>query len=305
MSFRLFVYYCALGGGGGALGGWALGRLLHGATPLLDAGLKAMLVGMPVALALSLLDALWNLSLRQVALLVQRVVAAVLVGGFGGFFGGLLGHSLAGLPAPVGAGLGWALGGLMIGAAPGTFDVMVSLSGGQSVRGPARKVLNGVLGGAAGGFLGGVLLAGLSNLWGGVFESREADRLWSPGATGLAALGASVGLLAGLAQVFLRDAWLRIEKGPRAGRELILTKPVVTVGRSQGCDVGLVGDGNVERVHARLTRQGDQYVVSDAGSASGTYVNGERVGGPRPLRGGDAITVGDCVLRFGERRGRR
>ena len=27
MSFRLFIYYCALCGGGGALAGWAIGRV--------------------------------------------------------------------------------------------------------------------------------------------------------------------------------------------------------------------------------------------------------------------------------------
>src|SRR5438128_2534292 len=114
MSFRLFVYYCALCGGGGGFAGWAMGRLLHGATPLLDAGLKALLFAMPVALALSLVDALCNLSLRQVALVIQRVTAAVLVGGVGGFFGGLIGHSLAPVAAPVGVGLGWAVAGALI-----------------------------------------------------------------------------------------------------------------------------------------------------------------------------------------------
>src|SRR5436189_598493 len=77
MSFRLFIYYCALCGGGGGFAGWVTGRWLHGQNPLLDAGLKALLVGMPVALALSAVDALGNLSLRPVPLLIQRLTAAV------------------------------------------------------------------------------------------------------------------------------------------------------------------------------------------------------------------------------------
>src|SRR5260370_5391714 len=94
MSFRLFIYYCALCGVGSDFVGWALGRALAGDNPLLAAAVKAMLLGMAVALALSLVDSLWNLSLRQVVLVFQRVTAAVLVGGVGGFFGGLLSHVL-------------------------------------------------------------------------------------------------------------------------------------------------------------------------------------------------------------------
>ena len=123
----------------------------------------------------------------------------------------------------------------------------------------------------------------------------------SPTATAMVTLGACISVMAALAQVYLKEAWLRVEAGPRAGRELILTKPVITLGHSQGCDIGLTSDNGVERVHARLTRQGDAYVLTDVGSASGTYVNGERLDGPRALRGGDAIRLGDCLLRFGER----
>src|SRR5947207_7288161 len=84
MSFRLFIYYCALGGGGGGFAGWAMVRLLQGASPLPDAGLKAtglkaMLFSMSVVLALSLVDALWNLGVRQISLLIQRVTAAVVI----------------------------------------------------------------------------------------------------------------------------------------------------------------------------------------------------------------------------------
>jgi hypothetical protein len=304
MSFRLFVYYCALCGGGGGFAGWATGRGLHGVNAPLDAGLKALLFGMPVALALSVVDALWNLSLRQITLLIQRVTAAVLVGGVGGFFGGLLGHSLANVASPAGSGLGWAVAGALIGVAPAVFDLMVAASSGLGMRGPGRKMLNGLLGGAAGGFLGGMLEGLLINVFAEAFAPKQVESLWSPTAIGFVVLGASIGVMVALAQVFLKEAWLRFEAGTRAGRELILTKPVITLGHSQGCDIGLTSDNGVERVHARLTRQGDSYVLTDVGSASGTYVNGERLQGPRALRGGDAIRVGACLLRFGQRRRR-
>jgi FHA domain len=304
MSFRLFIYYCALCGGGGGFAGWVMGHWLSGATPLLDIGLKTLVFGMSVALGLCLVDALCNLSQRQVSPVLQRGTAAVLVGGVGGFFGGLLSQVLAHVAPPLGAGLGWAVAGALIGMAPAVFDLMMAASGGQNMGGPARKLLNGLLGGAAGGFVGGMLAILLRTVWFGVFDSKPPERLWSPGAISFVVLGASIALMVALAQVFLKEAWLRVEAGPRAGREVILTKPVITLGRSQTCDIGLSSDDGVERIHARLTRQGDAYVLTDAGSASGTYVNGERVVGPRPLRTGDAIRVGDYLLRFGERRRR-
>ena len=36
-----------------------------------------------------------------------------------------------------------------------------------------------------------------------------------------------------------------------------------------------------------------------------TTVNEQRINGPTPLRSGDAIRLGKCVLRFGERAKRR
>src|SRR5262249_14691357 len=133
MSFRLFIYYCALCGGGGGFAGWVTGRWLHGQNPLLDAGLKALLVGMPVALALSAVDALGTLPLRPVPLLTQRLRAGVLVGGVGVFCGGLLSYSSRNVAPPIGFGLGWTVAGMLIGMAPAVFDLMIAASSGQGM----------------------------------------------------------------------------------------------------------------------------------------------------------------------------
>jgi pSer/pThr/pTyr-binding forkhead associated (FHA) protein len=74
------------------------------------------------------------------------------------------------------------------------------------------------------------------------------------------------------------------------------------VGRAEICDVGLFGDPGVESLHAPLLRRGDGYVIEDVGTAEGTFVNELRVTEPTPLRDGDAIRLGKCVPRFGERR---
>jgi pSer/pThr/pTyr-binding forkhead associated (FHA) protein len=78
-----------------------------------------------------------------------------------------------------------------------------------------------------------------------------------------------------------------------------LSEGRVTIGRRAGNDVALGWDAQVSRVHAELTRMGDDWVLCDEGmSHNGTFVNGERVRGRRRLHGGDAITVGDTLIAF-------
>ena len=300
MSFRLFVYWCALCGGGAAAVGWALGRMIAGGDPLGGAGIKGLCLGALVALALGVVDALWVFSLRQIARAAPRVLACVAVGGVGGLFGGVAGQLLfdwrnLGLLLI----LGWMLTGLMVGAAIGSFDFLRSWVREESLRGTRRKVLRGALGGAVGGLLGGFLYLQLRDAWGGIFPDK-AD-LWSPSATGFVALGLCIGLMIGVAQVVLKEAWLRVEAGFRAGRDVLLTRPVLTIGRAESCDLGLFGDPTIERLHARILRQGNRYLIADAGSAGGTYVNDVRIAEPTPLRSGDLIRVGNALIRFGER----
>src|SRR5436189_192258 len=132
MSFRLFIYYCALSGGGGAFLGWAIGRSLAGQGVLGD-GIKGLWLGLGVALAL-------------------------------------------------------------------------------------------------GGILGAFLYLVLQGVWLNLLSGKPRDQLWSPSSWGFVALGACIGLLIGLTQVILKEAWIKVEQGFRKGRELILAKQEVTVG---------------------------------------------------------------------------
>jgi pSer/pThr/pTyr-binding forkhead associated (FHA) protein len=77
-----------------------------------------------------------------------------------------------------------------------------------------------------------------------------------------------------------------------------LDRDRLTIGRRDGNDVPLPWDGQVSRVHAALERIGGDWIVSDASSHNGTFVNGERLRGRRRLRDGDAISVGDTLLSF-------
>lgn len=303
MSFRLFIYYCALCGGGGAFAGWAIGRRLVNDNGVLATGIKGLWLGLGVALALSLLDALWNLSLSRPLAILARVAVAVLVGGTGGLLGGILSEALYEKKSlAVFLVLGWTFMGLLIGVSVGVFDLLQAAATGQDSHGSLRKVRNGLIGGVVGGALGGICSVVLRGAWEGLFHNKVSIDLWSPSSFGFVALGVCIGLLIALAQVILKEAWIRVEAGFRPGRELILSKPEVTLGRAESCDVGLFGDPAVDRLHARIRHVNGMYVLLDNGSATGTYVNDERLHGPRRLRAGDAIRMGRCVLRFGERR---
>jgi hypothetical protein len=302
MSFRLFIYYCALCGAGGAFAGWVVQRGFVSNEGVLGQGYRGLDLGIGIALALSLVDALWNLSLARVGGILLRVLTAVLIGGLGGLFGGLVAQMLYEVrPLSLFLILGWPFTGLLIGASLGIYDLVAVLLAGQETHGATRKVLNGVIGGSLGGFLGGTLSVLLHGAAQRVLHNKPEERLWSPSAVGFTVLGACIGLLIGLAQVILKEAWLKVEAGFRRGREQILSKPEVTIGRAESCDIGLFGDPGVDRLHARIHRRGNDYVLTDAGSGGGTFVNDQPIKEPRVLRSGDLIRLGRSLLRFGER----
>jgi putative nucleotidyltransferase with HDIG domain len=70
----------------------------------------------------------------------------------------------------------------------------------------------------------------------------------------------------------------------------------VVVGRGESADVQLL-DMGLSRVHCSLAPDGDGYVIEDANSRNGTWVNGERVNKTR-LRPGDRIRIGGIEFEF-------
>jgi serine phosphatase RsbU (regulator of sigma subunit) len=74
-------------------------------------------------------------------------------------------------------------------------------------------------------------------------------------------------------------------------RSVHVDKPVFVIGRRTSADLQVVSR-DVSREHARITREADQYVISDCGSRFGTFVNGEAVVLPRVLLHGDRIRLG-------------
>ena len=89
------------------------------------------------------------------------------------------------------------------------------------------------------------------------------------------------------------DAWLVDD---RWGKAYPLTEAETTIGRGQPSAV-MIRDPAVSRLHARIRRDGVNYVLSVSG-ASGTSVNGEPVTGELTLHEGDTIEIALTALRF-------
>jgi two-component system cell cycle response regulator len=87
--------------------------------------------------------------------------------------------------------------------------------------------------------------------------------------------------------------------GIETGRVLVIPKGVeVTFGRSEGVTFRF-DDASVSGTHARLAHVANSYVLMDAGSTNGTYVNDARVSSPATLTDGDRVQLGSgTFLRF-------
>jgi diguanylate cyclase (GGDEF)-like protein len=77
-----------------------------------------------------------------------------------------------------------------------------------------------------------------------------------------------------------------------------LEAPCVIIGRDSGVDVHMTED-TVSLRHALVTHGTHGVQIEDQGSRGGTFVNGQRIAGVRPLLDGDRIRVGTSnILKF-------
>ena len=86
--------------------------------------------------------------------------------------------------------------------------------------------------------------------------------------------------------------------GPDQGAVVPLHGTTAWIGRSPELLIHL-SDEAVSKRHAQLKRRADGFTyVEDNGSRNGTYVNDERLHGPRRLADGDHLRVGNTIMRF-------
>lgn len=89
---------------------------------------------------------------------------------------------------------------------------------------------------------------------------------------------------------------LIVASGALQGDIFEITKDDVTIGRGANNDI-VISDPATSRTHCQIRREEDKYVIQDANSANGTYINDERIALPYVLRDGDEIRLGETTLR--------
>jgi DNA-binding winged helix-turn-helix (wHTH) protein len=87
-------------------------------------------------------------------------------------------------------------------------------------------------------------------------------------------------------------------RNPGAASERIQLQDITTIGRSITCAI-VVAAPTISRLHSNIELRHDRYMIFDAGSANGTFVNGEQVSSAgRRLATGDLITLGSDEVSF-------
>ncbi|MEY4612138.1 MAG: hypothetical protein RL179_111 [Planctomycetota bacterium] len=294
MSLRLFVIYCALIGGICSYLGWAVGLSIT-SEGVLRAALKGLFAGALIGTGLSQLDSIWNG--RSLFFAICHTLIAAILAGAGGFLGGIIGELLFKIHNSLII-AGWLVTGLLIGMAISAFELFMSLGNPMAKSAAVSKAIKCMVGGALGGMLGGGIFYSVSLVWASKFGPGI---FWTPPAIGFSVLGICIGMFIGLAQVLIKEAWVRIENGRWQGKELILAKPVSVIGRREGCEIALFGDRNLAPEHACIRKRENGFFLADLDSPDGTYLNKKRIKEETPLATDDIIQTGATRLKFLEK----
>ncbi|MGZ6134019.1 MAG: FHA domain-containing protein [Myxococcaceae bacterium] len=107
----------------------------------------------------------------------------------------------------------------------------------------------------------------------------------------------SPSMVATVAGVTDQEVFLYAEHGPGTGQLLPIAEGALILGRSSSCDLRLP-HASISRRHARLTRRGERLFLEDLGSQNGTFLDDERLAGPRELQVGQRIHPGPAVRRL-------
>src|SRR5512132_2795390 len=96
-------------------------------------------------------------------------------------------------------------------------------------------------------------------------------------------------------EVMTSQYQLIMRSGPTPGAAYTLEGDQITIGRDSTNGI-TINDAEISRRHARLSFQGGKYVLEDLGSTNGTFVNGQRLAGPRVLKAGEVVSFGEQIV---------
>jgi S1-C subfamily serine protease len=87
---------------------------------------------------------------------------------------------------------------------------------------------------------------------------------------------------------------LRVLSGSRMGQRTSFDQSVIAIGRHPESDLRFdpEGDRDVSSRHAEVRKVGNKWLLTDAQSTNGTFVNGTRVSANHELRDGDVVWFG-------------
>ncbi|WP_086057874.1 ATPase, T2SS/T4P/T4SS family [Bordetella genomosp. 9] len=80
------------------------------------------------------------------------------------------------------------------------------------------------------------------------------------------------------------------------GQRVVRAEPPIVLGRGPQCAIR-VRHWRVGREHARVSMTGDDVVIEDLGTLSGTLVNGKRIARYGPLGSHDEVLIGPCLIK--------
>ena len=92
-------------------------------------------------------------------------------------------------------------------------------------------------------------------------------------------------------------SYLVVTQGKADKTNFKLDKAELYIGRDSECDI-VLSDWLLAKKHAKLTRTGKNYTISDLGTWKGTKVNEEPIKEPRLLFHKDTIEIGSTKLQF-------
>jgi pSer/pThr/pTyr-binding forkhead associated (FHA) protein len=88
-----------------------------------------------------------------------------------------------------------------------------------------------------------------------------------------------------------------LNEGAHKGERIRVDRALVRIGRSSGADI-VFADDSVSGTHATLERRDGAWRIVDHDSTNGSYVDGERFRGTRPLPGAAELRFGNVKLLF-------